>query len=57
MILVVMSDHRIYLGRKETMLKRNRIIPIVENTQILYLNSNNGEVVQEVWEVILLNRL
>jgi hypothetical protein len=35
MILVVMSDHRIYLGRKETMLKRNRIIPIVENTQIL----------------------
>jgi hypothetical protein len=25
MILVDMYDHRIYLGRKETMLKRNRI--------------------------------
>jgi hypothetical protein len=35
MILVGRYDHRIYFGRKETMLKRNRISPIVENTQIL----------------------
>jgi hypothetical protein len=35
MMLVVRRDHRIYLGRNETMLKRNRINPIVENTQIL----------------------
>jgi hypothetical protein len=35
MILVDRYDHRIYFGRKETMLKRNRINPIVENTQIL----------------------
>jgi hypothetical protein len=32
MILVDGYDHRIYFGRN--MLKRNRIIPIVENTQI-----------------------
>jgi hypothetical protein len=35
MILVGSYDHRIYFGRKETMLKRNIISPIVENTQIL----------------------
>jgi hypothetical protein len=39
------------------MLKGNRISPIVENTQILILNLNSGEVVQEVPEVILLNRI
>jgi hypothetical protein len=32
MILVDGYDHRIYFGRN--MLKRNRIIPVVENTQI-----------------------
>jgi hypothetical protein len=37
MILVNRYDHTIYLGRKETMLKRNRTNPIVENTQILIL--------------------
>jgi hypothetical protein len=35
MILVDRYDHRIYLGRKKTMLKRKAINPIVENTQIL----------------------
>jgi hypothetical protein len=29
MMLVDRYDHRIYLGRKKTMLKRNRIDPIV----------------------------
>jgi hypothetical protein len=35
MILVDRYDYRIYFGRRETMLKRNRIISIVEITQIL----------------------
>jgi hypothetical protein len=33
-MLVTRYDPRIYLGKKETMLKGNRVIPIVEITQI-----------------------
>jgi hypothetical protein len=39
------------------MLKRNRIIPKMKILKFSYLNLNVCEVVQESWEVMLLDRL
>jgi hypothetical protein len=39
------------------MLKRNRFIPIMKILKFPYLNLNICEVVQEIWEVMLLDIL
>jgi hypothetical protein len=42
---------------KGNKLKRNRIIPIMKILKFPYLNLNVCEVVQEIWEVMLLDRV
>jgi hypothetical protein len=54
MILVDRYDHSIYFGRKETMMKKKYNYCI---KKFPYLNLNVYEVVQEIWEVLLLDRL